>query len=301
MKKTLKSIYKSIPFKKYVFLFIRKIGNPSMSVYQHLSFNDDFIVKVDSNRSFKIRHYGFKVENEIFWKGIFNGWEKISLSIWAELCEKSDVIFDIGANTGVYALLAKSKNEAAKVYAFEPVQRVFEKLKKNNDLNDFGINCSEKAISNYDGEATIFDKDTAHTYSVTVNEDHSKNKETSIPISIETVRLDSFVDSEQLPKIDLLKIDVEMHEVEALEGFGKYLKQFEPSMIIEILSDEVATGIEKLISGINYEFYIINEKTGVRKVKHLRNEDYYNFLICKPEVAKRLDTLSLFDNKKIPV
>lgn len=294
MKKLFKSIFRVLPFKKYIFLLIKKFGVPSHTIYQHLHFVGNINVKVNDKKDFKIRHYGFQVENEIFWNGIYNGWEKVSLSIWAELCENSNIIFDIGANTGVYALLAKTINPSAKVYAFEPVERVYDKLISNNNLNGYNINCVKKAISNFNGEAIIYDKDTAHIYSVTVNTDTSTNKESSIPTTIKTVRLDTFIESENLTKIDLLKIDVETHEVEVLEGFGKYIKAFEPTFIIEILNDEIAKGIEKIISGIDYEYFVIDENSGIKKVDHLKKSDYYNFLICKPKIANRLKTVKRF-------
>src|SRR5690554_1839034 len=108
MKKTLKKLYKLLPFKKQFYRFIKLFGTPKKGIYQHLHFVGNINVKTDKDKSFKIRHYGYEVENEIFWNGLFGGWEKVSLSIWAELCENSEVIFDIGANTGVYALIAKT-------------------------------------------------------------------------------------------------------------------------------------------------------------------------------------------------
>lgn len=303
MKRLLKTIYKILPFKKNIFIVIKKFGVPRHSIYKHLHFVDNISVKVNSEKSFKIRHFGFQVENEIFWNGLFNGWEKVSLSIWTELCETSNVIFDIGANTGVYSLLAKTVNENADVCAFEPVERVFDKLVYNNKLNDFNIKCFKTAISNFDGKATIYDKNTEHIYSVTVNKDISIDKENSIPISVKTMRLDSFVKSNQLSKIDLIKVDVETHEVEVLEGFGTYLKQFEPTIIIEILNNKIARGIEKIVSEIEYDYYTIDENSGIKKVESLCKSDSYNFLICKPEIASRLKSVkrfvSLYKQRKI--
>lgn len=294
MKNLLKKIYKVWPFKKHFFSFIKLFGIPNHKIYKHLHFVDNIEVKVSDIVSFKIRHYGFQIENEIFWNGIFNGWEKVSLSIWAELCENSNTIFDVGANTGVYALLAKTINPGAKIFAFEPVDRVYSKLIANNKLNHYDVKCFKKAVSNFDGKAIIYDKQTEHTLSVTVNKDTSDNKENSIPTAIKTIRLDTFINSEGLSKIDLLKVDVETHEVEALEGFGGYLKKHEPTFIIEILNDKIAKGIEALISEINYEYYVIDENSGIKKVDQLRKSDYYNFLICKPEIANKLKTIKRF-------
>ena len=294
MKNFLKKVYRVLPFKKHLFLIVKWFWTPNHNIYKHLNFIDNIKVKISDTKSFNIRHYGFQIENEMFWNGIFNGWEKVSLSIWGELCENSNTIFDIGANTGIYALLAKTINPSAKVFAFEPVQRVYDKLVANNNLNEYDVKCCKKAISNFDGKAIIYDKDTEHTLSVTVNKDTSADKENSIPTEINTIRVDTFIKSEGLTRVDLLKVDVETHEVEALEGFGDYLKKYEPTIIIEILNDRIAKGIEEIISKINYEYYVIDENSGIKKVDKLRKSDYYNFLICKPEVANNLKTIKRF-------
>ncbi|NNL92849.1 MAG: methyltransferase, partial [Saprospiraceae bacterium] len=108
MKTILKKIYKSLPFKKEIYSLIRSIYSPPNSIYKHLHFNGPFLVKIDDTRAFKMTHFGFYIENEIFWNGLYNGWEKFSLKIWSEMCEGSEVILDIGANTGIYALIGKT-------------------------------------------------------------------------------------------------------------------------------------------------------------------------------------------------
>jgi len=291
--KILKIIYKIIPFKKEIYSMIKGIYTPSKSIYQHLHFEGVFKVQVSMKSNFKIRHYGYQVENEIFWNGIYNGWERHSLQLWAELCKRSKIIFDIGANTGVYALMAKSLNPASRVFAIEPVERVFKKLEENVHLNSYDITCVRKAASNFDGTATIYDKNTEHTYSVTVNMDISNNPLDSIPTTIETIKLDTIIHNHSLLQIDLLKIDVETHEVEVLEGFKGHLEKFRPNMLIEILNDQVAKGIEEIISDMDYVFFNIDEDSGLRQVMSLTKSDYYNFLICRPELIDEIEILKL--------
>lgn len=291
MKQILKAIYKALPFKKSIYSIIRKFYKPKKSLYQHLYFTGNFRVNINENKNFLIRHYGFQVENELFWNGVYGGWEKYSLQLWSELCQDAGTIFDIGANTGVYALLAKTINPGANVYAFEPVDRVFEKLEYNCQLNDYKITCEKMAISNADGTATIYDQDTEHTYSVTVNKDTTTNTEDSIAVKIETVRLDSYINQKNINRADLLKIDVETHEVEALQGFGEYLKKFQPTMLIEILNEDVARGVMDLIKDIDYMYFNIDERKGIRRVENLSKSDHYNFLICKPGIAQKLKVL----------
>lgn len=288
MKKIIKAIYSLIPFKKSLFSILKLVSTPSQNLYKHLYFKGVFKVKLKNNKSFKIMHYGFELENEIFWMGLENGWEKVSTSIWIELCKTSKTIVDVGANTGIYSLIAKTVNKDAQVFAFEPVARVFSKLESNNKLNEFDIKSYELALSNYNGDATIYDANTEHTYSVAVNKNLKQSWENTIETKIKTITLSSFIEQNNIANIDLIKIDVETHEPEVLEGFGNYLAKYKPAMLIEILNDEVAEKIQNQLKDIHYLFFNIDENNGVRKVEKLTKSDYYNFLICSEEIAAKL-------------
>jgi len=258
-------------------------------VYRHLHFKGVFTIHVDEDHSFRMMHYGYQLENEIFWVGIQGGWEKLSMHLWIELCKQSSVIFDVGANTGIYALVAKSLNPTAKVYALEPVERVYKKLVDNNELNHFDVHCLQVAASDFTGKAHIYDIPAEHVYSVSVNKNLNSESVKSIRVEIEPSTLESLIDREHIPMVDLMKIDVETHEAEVLTGYKKYLHQ-QPSLLIEILSDEIGERVEKIISecGCNYLFFNIDEKTGIRRVPHITRSDGFNYLLCTPVVANKL-------------
>jgi FkbM family methyltransferase len=212
--------------------------------------------------------------------------------LWIELVKDAEVIFDIGANTGVYSLIAKSLNSSARVYAFEPVKRVFQKLEENNRLNDFDIICIEAAASNSDGAAIIYDTSSEHIYSVTVNQNLNADDVKVIPTKIDVVRLDTIIEQEKVTKIDLIKIDVETHEAEVLEGMGEYLEKFNPIMLIEILNDEVGQKVEALVKNKNYSYFNLNEETGsIRRVNKITKSDYYNYLLCPENVARKFSDI----------
>jgi len=287
MKRALKQIYQLIPFKKDIFSTLKKFWSPKESVYKHLHFKGVITVPIDKSKSFKMNHYGFKLENDIFWGGLTRGWEKESLRVWLKLCETSDIILDIGANTGVYSLLAKATNPQARVYAFEPVARVFNKLQENIKLNNFDITTMEKAVSNADGTAIIYDTAGDHTYSVTVNKNLNASKTQVVETKIVTITLNSFIKQNNITKIDLIKIDVESHEPEVIEGFSEYIAQFKPSILIEVWNDEIGGKINNLLRGLDYLYFEIDETTGLRQINKIVKGNTDNFLICRREIALR--------------
>lgn len=291
MKKLFKIVYHFIPFKQHMFSLLKIFWKPNEKIYKHLHFTGIIKVAVSKYRYFKIRHYGFQIENEIFWEGLIGGWEKVSIGLWIKLCENAEVIIDIGANTGVYALIAKAINPDSIVYAFEPVERVFNKLQGNILLNNFDIIAIDKAVSNADGIATIFDTNASHVYSVTVNKNMSPGTAT-IETKIKTITLNSVINMDKLKKIDLIKIDVETHEPEVLEGFSDYISQFKPTLLIEILNDEVGERVHKIIEGLGYLYFNINEKGYVRQVSKITKSDYFNYLLCDKQKAIELKLLS---------
>jgi FkbM family methyltransferase len=280
--------------KQELFTLLKKVYQPPPNVYRHLYFEGIISVPVDGEVSFKMKHYGYQVENEVFWDGLTGRFEKESISLWIELCKRSKTIIDVGANTGIYALTAKAVNEEAEVYAFEPVKRVYEKLVFNCRLNNFQIHCEEKAISNRDGNVEIFDVSQEHVYSASLNKEaaHLSSDRTAI---VESVTLDSFVSSRKLSNIDLIKIDVETHEPEVLEGFVEHVGSSQPTILIEILSNEVAERVEMFTREGNYLYFSINERSGPVRVERLVRDTNsfeignYNFLLCTPAIARALN------------
>ncbi len=288
MKTLIKIIYNFIPFKREFYSFLKIIWKPNQSLYQHFHFKGVFKVDVGKSKNFLIKHHGYEIENEIFWAGLKNGWEKESIKLWIKLCETSQVVFDIGANTGVYSLVAKAVNPNINVYAFEPVSRVFAKLKENITLNKFDIVPIEKAVSNTDGTAIIYDTDSEHILSVTVNKNLSSPETKVIETQISTVSLNSFISQNNIKKVDLIKIDVETHEPEVLEGFSDYLIHFKPTLLIEILNNEVGEKVNKILQGLDYLYFNIDEKGGIRQMDKITKSDFYNYLVCNYDIAVKL-------------
>ena len=271
---------------------MKMVWLPPQHIYQHLYFHETFTIKVSEKQSFKMDHFGQQIENELFWKGLDGGWEKRSIQLWKALCVDAKVIVDVGANSGLYSLVAKTISPQAEVYSFEPVNRVFNRLLKNNIINDFNIHTEEIALSNYDGEGIVYDTFDSHILSVTVNKNlHSPNI-TSHPVTISVKKLSTYCIECKMAGIDLIKLDVETHEPEVLEGMDELLIKFKPTLLIEVLNDEVAARIQALVHNLNYLYFDIDENAGISQVNEIKKSTGFNYLLCRESVAQKLKLIN---------
>lgn len=285
----LRNVYRAIPAKQPLFSFIKSLFPIPYSLYRNLRFNG--IIKVNTgDRSFKIHtDYDKYVETKLFWKGLNAKYEKMSYNLWMNLSKKSSVILDVGANTGIYSLIAKTVNPTAEVYGFEPMPDVYEQLVANEKLNNFGIHCLELATSNQDGTADIYTNPAEKLYTSTLNSENTV--EDSIKTTIKTITLKTWIEENNISKIDLMKVDVESFEPQVMQGMGEYLKQMCPAMLMEILSNEVGLEVEKYLEGCDYIYFNLDEETQPVQVPHLKAEGYLNHLICSKETAQELGIL----------
>lgn len=292
----MKAVYDLVPFKRAIFLLLRSIWSVPSRLSRHLNFTGEFTLLIETKK-IKMIHYGYLIENLLFWGGPLGSYEKISLKYWMKLCHKCNYIHDVGANTGIYALIAKGLNPDAEVVAYEPVPRVFQKLNRNIEVNHFDIRSYQVGLSDYDGVATIYDTDTDHIYSVTVNANLHDEGVNVIQKEIKVSRFDTLFEKESFGGLDLIKIDVETHEPEVLKGIGALLGQYRPTMFIEVLTPSVADQLMELLDGSGYLYYQIDEINEPIQVDVIcpktdpntkTSDSEANYMICHSDVANYL-------------
>lgn len=208
----LRKAYAVLPFKQPVFTALRAMYSPPEWLYKHFHFQGSFTVPIGHDASFQVRHWGTMIENELFWRGI-KGWEAISMELWLRLARQSNLIFDIGANTGIYALADKAASPHATVVAVEPVARVHDRLQANISLNGWGIHAICAAASDHDGTAILYDlPGRENVLSVSLEADWNATAERT-PVEVQSVTVETLARKYgSNRRVDLLKIDVETHE-----------------------------------------------------------------------------------------
>lgn len=286
LKPLAKGMYDLMPFKREIFTLVRGVAHVPERIHKHLHFKGVITVPVGPGERFRIMHHGHLIENELFWEGT-RGWEKVSLELWTRLCKRSSVILDIGANTGVYALVAKAVNPQARVAAVEPVGRVFRKLEQNIALNGWDIRAFHAAASDHTGKAVLFDTPAReHVLSVSLEADWNSDSPELRPVEVDCITVADMLARIGAPAVDLLKIDVETHEPAVLAGFREILQRDRPAMLIELLNDDVARQVSSQVEGLGYAFFNIDEVAWPpHRVDSLSKSGHFNFLLCRPETA----------------
>jgi FkbM family methyltransferase len=157
------------------------------------------------------------------------GFEHSELSLVKQFVQKDDTFFDVGANIGVYTLLASQlTGEGGHVHSFEPLSDANELLRSNVRLNQCGnVTINPVAIGEENGEVPIYINAQNALSSLG---DTNRGK----IVKSQTVRiltLDTYAESAGISKIDFLKIDVEGFEGHVLRGAEKLIET-SPNLVV---------------------------------------------------------------------
>lgn len=149
---------------------------------------------------------------------------EVSLSL--NLLENEPNIFvDVGANKGDYAKEVLKRYPSLKSYLFEPapenINELREFFKKSN------VKICPVALSNFSGDSTLFsDFLGSGTASLTKREIPSSDTSFDLKTSVNVTTFENYWNEYiHADYIDFLKIDVEGHELDVLEGCGEKVKK----------------------------------------------------------------------------
>jgi len=154
------------------------------------------------------------------WLGIY---ERGAQRLLRSLVRAGDVVFDIGANVGFYALLAaRLSGPNGRVIAFEPLASNVAYLCRHLELNCLeNVEILQLALSDENGRGFIAE-----------SAGPSMSTLASEGVPVEVARLDDLVDSGRIPTPQVLKIDVEGAESRVLQGARLTLARHRPKIIL---------------------------------------------------------------------
>jgi len=177
------------------------------------------------------------------WAGTY---EVDSLAAFAAAIAPGACVYDVGANAGIYTLLASRKAGASgKVYAFEPLERNLRYLHGHVAMNQLQ-NCVVL-------EVAVSDKDGTQRFSAAAWHHCMGRLAPDGELEIPTVTLDHCIYGErQLRPPNVIKIDVEGAELPVLQGTSRALTEYHPSVFVETHGDQRHVDCCKFLAAKGY-------------------------------------------------
>ena len=171
------------------------------------------------------------------------------VDVFRQLVQPGNVVLDIGANIGSHTIFfAKQVGPAGGVYAFEPQRIVFQMLCGNAALNNAtNVWCHQVALGREPGKILVPQFDFHKVNNVGGLGLGAFQFGESIPVIT--------IDSLELNRCDLMKIDVEGMEEETLRGATATIAKFKPVLYVENDREEKSASLIRFIDSLGYAMF----------------------------------------------
>ncbi|MCZ7545723.1 MAG: FkbM family methyltransferase [Anaerolineae bacterium] len=199
-----------------------------------------------------------------FWLGIY---ELAVQEVLVDYLKPRQVFYDIGANCGFFSLLgAQQVTQQGQVFAFEPDTDCLSALHTSIDINHIEhVHVIAQAVSNCSGRAAFVKGNSASTSRLISSMDEIDAKNTLS--NVMTTTLDEFIQLHPAP--DIIKIDIEGAEVQALEGAQSLMDGPSPPIwLVETHGPECKRFVTDTLCKANYTVLEIEESTLLSRRNH---------------------------------
>lgn len=168
--------------------------------------------------------------------------------------QKGDIVLDCGANIGLFSSIAVQKG--CKVYAFEPMPEAINYLKELKDTYKDELEICPYALSDKIGKANFLVQNN-DLIGASLFENNNVVDKT---YEVDVLTIDTFVEKNNITKVDYIKADIEGSERDMLKGAERTIKKYLPKISICTyhLEDDKEV-LENIIRGMSDQ-YIIEHK-----------------------------------------
>jgi len=223
-------------------------------------------------------------KDSILSKIIYDGFEQEELNFVKSILKSGDVFIDIGANVGLFSLVASlCVGKKGQVIAFEPAPTTFNRLLENQKLNNIkNIDARNIGLSDELGELLFYISDTGFDAwnSFAPSADNKLQKQIAVSVS----NLDHELQHVDKATIKLVKIDVEGWEKYVLRGGENFFKNFSPIVMVEFTDENTFNAgysvheIYDIMVLYGYDWYTLKDCKLLKEAKRLYYP--YNNLIA---------------------
>ena len=134
-----------------------------------------------------------------------------------QLVQPSNVVLDIGANVGIWSLLAAKRG--ARVHAFEPVPALADRLRRHAQLNNVDIVINAFALGAERATVTFFEARDGNSGASSLRRRSVRDIESDVAV----MTVDDYISRERIDRVHVVKVDVEGAEVLVFRGASKLL------------------------------------------------------------------------------
>lgn len=183
-----------------------------------------------------------------------------ALAALPELVGEASVVFDVGANLGLYALkMAELAGPRGRVICFEANPVCVSYLKNNIERNGLEqVEVLPIALLDHEGE-TSFIVNYDNTNLGTAAESGFFGHKMGHEIRVECARLDGLVTRLALPDPDLIKIDVEGAEHLVVRGMAELVARVQPDLLLELHGKECAEATFAELDRCGYRYRVAGD------------------------------------------
>jgi FkbM family methyltransferase len=205
------------------------------------------------------------------------------------LVKEGWVAVDVGANNGLYSYFFKEYKKCKEVYAFEPLPNLYHKLEKwFGNIRLFNLALSDRKSVTKLHIPVIHDK--LYESRAKLDDLKEENESHSMEIEIRTETLDAILAEQKPDRVDIIKIDIEGHELTAIKGAEQTIKTFKPFLIVEIEGRHHGHSVKEAVATIcalNYEAYFFNFKNktlnpfsgyDMASMQDAKNQNTFNYI-----------------------
>jgi FkbM family methyltransferase len=225
-----------------------------------------------------IENIGF----EIFINGIY---EEETSDFIAKKLPPNGIFLDLGANIGAISIPLQKKRSDAKIVCVEAAPWIFKYLEQNLERNHAAdVHAINKVLFYTDDEEINF-----------YSPDEKFGKGSLSPVftkkvvKVNTVKLDSLLESLEFQKADMVKIDVEGYEYHVFKGATALLgKPDAPDILFEFTdwTEEHAKGIsigasQQILREMGYRIFYFKEDGEMEEVKEILKKGFFMLYATK--------------------
>ena len=210
----------------------------------------------------------------------------------ARLAEPGGRMLDIGSSFGFYSLsYAAAAGPGSRIWAFEPTPAACQLLRESIRLNRLEqITLLETAVGAENGRCKFVSEESSELNSI----DAARGT-----LDVAVAPLDELAAAHGFGDIDYIKLDVEGHEAQVIQGGRAFFAQQSPLVMLEIKAGATLDySAASMLQELGYSLYRLVPGLGVLTPFDKDQPDPYqlNIFACKADRGERLAERGLLRN-----